>query len=398
MKTTFAGTEADRPAVEAFLAYYIQNVIDSRSIRVGKVEKAIFLGSRILPEPAPAVAEPRMVDNSSNSIVPLATGVSAAAIVAMFLLYFAIARRRRRKSDEGRAIVSDKRVVFGGDGDDKQPPLVAVAATKSLDTKSGSAGGSTGEDEEKSDAARCVPLTESNRLGPETASSADENLPSPSHPLSSAYSLGTARTASSTVADSVDSHQSFEDDDTEKATNVHSDGGVTDSAPPNVVDILPPKPPKGKPSKPPAAPVAVSRTPILPVVALKSLTQRRKKKKKKKPKIVRSNSRENVNEMETITEGEEETSGDNRDGDDGSEYSWCSTDDSDPGSREPSPARSRGSREPSPARSTSSGSDRELAAMGNSGGAWDNGSIGLPAAALDSGEKSKAMRLPPQWI
>jgi hypothetical protein len=56
--------------------------------------------------------------------------------------------------------------------------------------------------------------------------------------------------------------------------------------------------------------------------------------------------------METIAEGIEEETSDNKSGDDDdSEYSWYSTSDSEPGSRDPSPARSR---EESPCRSLSS--------------------------------------------
>jgi len=127
------------------------------------------------------------------------------------------------------------------------------------------------------------------------------------------------------------------------------------------VDInKPPMPPTARLAKPHAA---------VPVVS-KSLKKRRKRKKIKKTKsLKRTNSREKIDGMDTIAEGEEENSGDNNGSDNDSEYSWYSTDenDSEPGSRDPSPNRSREvspvpsreasparSREPSPARSMNS--------------------------------------------
>jgi hypothetical protein len=88
--------------------------------------------------------------------------------------------------------------------------------------------------------------------------------------------------------------------------------------------------------------------------------QRKKKKVKKKKQLMRTNSREQIQGMEAITEGEEEEV--HSDSDD-SDYSWVTDDTgSRNGSREPSPnpssrdTSSTGSREPSPS-PTSHGRD-----------------------------------------
>jgi hypothetical protein len=130
--------------------------------------------------------------------------------------------------------------------------------------------------------------------------------------------------------------------------------------------------------------------------------RRRKKKKKKVATIIRSNSRENIKEMETITEVEEETSGDNNDlhdaSDDDEDGSWCSTSDSDPGSRDPSPARS--SRDPSPARSTgSAGKDRAATSAAADTTLWNTTtSIGPSPDRTVGTDKPKPKKIPPTWI
>ena len=101
--------------------------------------------------------------------------------------------------------------------------------------------------------------------------------------------------------------------------------------------VLPPLP------LPPTAPYS---KPPTPPSATKSKTmkkrRRRKKKKKKKPVLVRVNSRESIQEMETIEEAEEEYADYE---DEESDYWSTDEDDSSGGrhSRDPSPARSLGS-------------------------------------------------------
>lgn len=440
MSATFVGSDGDRAAVEAFLAYHIEKVINSSKIREGNVKDAIFLGTRVLPEPTPVGQQQQppsdtpgggggasilggtrdtSSDNNNGSVAALASSLSVAAVVTMLVLYLAVARRRGRKQQSERLAVQsasgrgDKQVLVvnssrGGKGDGPQPEVIAAATTRSLESKSGDF------NEEGSDNACCGIDIESPVLGRD-----DQEVPSSPPPqvhrdsnnnniinMTSVYSFATALTAASTAENTDESQQAslLGDEGSDKAANDVSIE-ITDDVelaratppPPTVIDILPPKPPTGPSAKKLTVPPVAGGS--------KPLKQRRRRKKKKKATMVRSNSRENINEMETITEGEEDASND-KDDEDGSEYSWCSTSDSDPGSnpgsRDPSPARSR---EASPARSTGSGSDGNFAANNMSGGSWENSgtSIGLPAAtSSDSdgggGGRTKANRLPPKWI
>jgi large-conductance mechanosensitive channel len=116
---------------------------------------------------------------------------------------------------------------------------------------------------------------------------------------------------------------------------------------PSKETILPLPPP----DLPPLPPSTISSKPSAAVVAATANTRRRRKKKKrKKAKLTRVSSRENVQGMETIDEIEE------RDGDEdeGSEYSWSTSDTDGSHSRDPSPARSDSPLEIPPARSTDS--------------------------------------------
>jgi hypothetical protein len=377
MKATYVGSGSDRAAVISYLSYHIQRVINSSNITAHNVQQAVFIGTRILPE-SPTSASTQGVKGSSSSgqNVALASGVSIAAVLAMFIVYFAMARRRRKISNPVEVTGKEKHQVLlavGNSNDiDAAPVLVSTNTTKTLECNH------TSEDDE-----------------PHCGKIEGAEVHSTPHLDISANSITTAQTAAETVTGSVDTSLATNNDRSVKATNLSTETVIAKSKLPTVIDILPPKPPTGPSSK--------SKSAVLPVVASKPLKQRRRKKKKKKKPMIRVNSREKINEMETITEGEEETVGDKNDDEEGSEYSWCSTSDSDPGSRDPSPARSRGSQEPSPPRSTGSGgshntNDSLILAMSNSG-SWDSSSIGLPAASSESGDqKPKINRLPPPWI
>jgi hypothetical protein len=109
----------------------------------------------------------------------------------------------------------------------------------------------------------------------------------------------------------------------------------------------------------------------------KTMKKRRRKKKKVKRKLTRTNSRESINEMATITEANEEVL--SSDDDDTSEYYSTDDDDSvDRTSRDPSPARSR----------TGSWSS---AASGGSGGV-------PPSPIKEEPAPPTIPRLPPPWV
>ena len=346
MTADFVGYESDRPAVEAFLAHHVATVVNHSDFFGAGVNETSFIGSRVIatPPPPPPIVDDdssKSLDDSSTIDVPVtvASTLAVAAVIAAFFLYLVVARRRRaRPQRETREDVRSKQVPTGGAEDDLScmtPPSTKENPSSSkLPTPR-----SIGSGSDQTDDARCGNLESTNRFGREV-------IAPPS--IQTAYSLTNARTVSTVV--STDSEVYMEDDETAKISN------ETTTTTPVVVmtDALPPKHPTGPSSK-------ILLVPMVGAAKLPKSQRRRKKKKRKKTvatKIVRSNSRENISEMETITEGEEETSGDNNDlREDGSdeeedEGSWCSTSDSDPGSRDPSPARS--SRDPSPARSTGS--------------------------------------------
>jgi hypothetical protein len=108
-----------------------------------------------------------------------------------------------------------------------------------------------------------------------------------------------------------------------------------------------------------------------------TMKKRRRKKKKVKKKLIRTNSRESINEMATITEANEEILSSDDD-DTGSEY--YSTDDED--------SVGRTSRDPSPARSRT----------GSMGSVASGGSGGVPSPIKEEPAAPSMPRLPPPYV
>ena len=108
-----------------------------------------------------------------------------------------------------------------------------------------------------------------------------------------------------------------------------------------------------------------------------TMQKRRRRKKKVKRKLIRTNSRESINEMATITEANEEVLSSDDD-DTGSEY--YSTDDED--------SVDRPSRDPSPARSRT----------GSMGSVASGGSGGVPSPIKEEPAQPNTPRLPPPYV
>jgi hypothetical protein len=315
MRAEFSGEQSDGVAVGDYLIHQIEKGINSGLIRSGGIKKALFLGER-----APrkiSVSSSGSEHNSDNRSVALASAIPAAAFVVI-ALYALMTRRRRRRSQETTKALQVHEV---------EPDL---APTKSADSRSTAEGKSDAENaaqdvEQPSVVSHPVLLlpTHTPDKDPEEAKSADAVAEEPP------------------------------DQDIGKATETP------------IVELLPPLPPIGPTSKP----VVVSAKPIMS----KTMKQRRKKKKKKKQRIVRVNSRESIKEMETISEGAEENTSNEDEDEEGSECSWET--DSNPSSRDVSPAPSR---DPSPARSRGSAGDDQ------------------PETPVRHGPDGK--RLPPTWV
>ena len=338
MRGTYVGKEEDREAVEDFLQFYIEEAINGASPSMSSIQAAIFLNSEVQPVDggAAVTADVKSVETTSSNYVGLASGLSVGAVVAMLLAYFVIARRRRSKETPSVEEGVDKTEIAEGNEVRLQ--------TK---TKGSSDEGDMDNDlEVATSGADCVGM-----------SSAPIVLMTGQAPSPAVTEASDSDTSGSRPDPGEDLVQRVvkEPPKSDEFTNV-SAASNSEKGPTVMVDInKPPMPPTTRLAKPHAA---------VPVVS-KSLKKRRKRKKMKTKSMKRTNSREKIDGMDTIAEGEEETSGDNNGSDNDSDYSWYSTDenDSESGSRDPSPNRSREvspapsparSREPSPAQSMNS--------------------------------------------
>lgn len=316
MQAFYTGSPDDHAAVEAYLAYTVEQVINSPTLLTGSIKQMIYLGHRVAPE-SPEPIDMRDTETVNGKDVGLITGVSIAGAVFVLLVALFAVRQRKRSGEEDN-LAAQKPVVRDVRTSDMQRPSM-------LPTKSTETGSTTEVEKIEKQLGRNPP---------------DEEVPS--NPIA----LATARTASTAV--SLDGSEATDastivakvveskDEDEEAIKNMSE--AVKRALAPNQVDELPPKPPSASSSK--TKSVIASSKPLK--------QRRRKKKKRKKQAIIRTNSREKIAGMETISEVEEEA----EDKDDGSEYSYYSTSDSEPGSRDPSPSRSRGSsRDVSPSQS-----------------------------------------------
>jgi hypothetical protein len=121
--------------------------------------------------------------------------------------------------------------------------------------------------------------------------------------------------------------------------------------------------------------------PLAPGTRSKTMKKRRRKKKKVKRKLTRTNSRENINEMATITEANEEVLSDDDDSNSGTNSEYYSTDDED--------SVGRTSRDPSPSRSRT----------GSLGSVASGGSGGVPPSPIkEEPEPPRIPRLPPPYV
>jgi hypothetical protein len=126
--------------------------------------------------------------------------------------------------------------------------------------------------------------------------------------------------------------------------------------------------------------------PLAPGTRSKTMKKRRRKKKKvKRNKLTRTNSRENINEMSTITEAnEDEVLSDDDDTNSGTNSEYYSTDDEDSVA-----SVGRTSRDPSPARSRT----------GSLGSAASGGSGGVPPSPIkEEPDTLRIPRLPPPYV
>jgi hypothetical protein len=408
MTASFIGVELDARTVQNYLIEHIEREFKSEDIKVHGIQDVVFVGDLTnieVPSTGEAGSNTRETqsnDGKSNHVA-LASSLSVGVVVLFFLVFAALRRRRKREINEPSLLelepqqLDTKESNIFSNSDEAEETIVAIPSDYVAPSGSGEkAAAHLFADTQVDVENPPYLLTSSTTTIPQTQDT--EKLMQPPVPLTSTLSTpntnGTetltlqcspnvvrARSlsphgskSSSMDAAAILSDISSLQKDTittctvEGVTNINTMSEVPSLSIPSGTDVLPPKPPGIVSSKPPTG-------------SSKSIKTTRKKKKKKKASLIRVNSRESINEMETITEenGEEKDS-------DCSEYSWCSTDDEDskPGSRDPSPARSNPrSRDPSP-------STRSRGSIGSGSNVISNSS----SSSLDSSQILSTIDVP----
>lgn len=319
---------------------------------------------------------------SSTNAGVIGGTVSAGAILLLCVAGFVFHRRRTRRANEQanakHEIIMDIEPTGAPDTTESEHPDVAkAAATADVENQKDPTAGDRDQEVPSSDSLPApAALAALRTLSTATATDDSELLETQSkEPPEDEIKTTTADTSSTITPPPAAAEQ------VKICTDPPPTRETISSSPVPMVDLLPPKPPTDPSSK--AHLVAAMSKPLK--------VRRKKKKRKKKTKMARVNSRENIKEMETITEGGEESEGSD---DDGSEYSWCSTSDSNASSRQSSPSQSRGgSRDASPAR-LSHGEDSPIPSLA---GSWDNGS-GNGSGESSLSDRKKAEQLPPYLV
>jgi hypothetical protein len=378
MTAGFVGSEADSDAVRSYLYSHIEREIDSAELRVHGINAVTFIGNTTVDSTAAGSEKDvsgtgsEQQNSVNRSFTVVASSLAVGCLIILFFAALALRRRQRRLTDsdsvpavetriqsdldERRCIVStgsadgtDSAVVCSPIKDNPEDPTIPQPDTQAdIDTPplTLSLSASTALEGSKqlstTSSAVTAPTTNVNNRTEQTRSLlllATNELYNPESEVMSVVS---------DVAVSGDEYPA------PRSLDVGRNAALESTAfPRDISDSMPPKPPTS--SKPPVGPSS------------KTIKINRKKKKKKKQRLIRTNSRENITEMETITE-EKDAEHEEKDSD-CSEYSCYSTDDdgSQSGSRDASPARSR---DPSPSslqsRDSVSGVDHNYRKMSSS--------------------------------
>lgn len=286
-------TGGSRQSVRQYLLNAIAGVMNSQNIRTGTVQETAYLGERIGYRPIQAPS-----DDDNN--VGLAVGLSAAAALVVLLAGLLFVKRRRTES---------------------QPPVQTAKIERVADTRPD---------------IEYLPTTAESFSG----SVGSEGAISPPLPADAATVLSDDAIVDD---DSVLATRATMSDD---ATEIAGNGThIRRTATPPLTENVAAAMVAGLAFLPAAAPRDTKKS--------QTLRKQRRKKKIKKKTMVRTNSREQIQGMEAITEASEEESHvstldeeaqnpEANDSDSDSQYTWV-TDESGsrPGSRDPSPARSR---------------------------------------------------------
>ena len=378
MNARYIGSKAHGGIVKRYL-YSLLNEITTRNGNKYWSNAGVE-GVRMITTPFPFEDETQRSSSGSSKGGVIGGTVSAAAILLLAVAAFVFHRRRNRRAHkEANAkheIIMDIEPTGAPEQTESEHPDPAKTTVDVENQKDDSADGRDQELPSSDQLSVPIALTALRTLSTTTATDESE-LPETSskEPLEDEIKTTTNTTTNTTATATPPS--------TVEEVKICTDPPPTrekGASPVPLVDLLPPKPPTDPSSK--AHLVAAMSKPLK--------VRRKKKKRKKKTKMTRVNSRENIKEMETITEGGEESEGSDEDG---SEYSWCSTSDSNASSRQSSPSRSRGgSRDPSPARL----SHGEASPVPSLTGSWDNGSAN--GSGESSSDQKKAEQLPPYLV
>lgn len=346
MTAYFVGEEDQALAVETWLADHIANVIDGPLVVRNGVEQAAFVGAKLV---SPAGAEMDIGDSvdtrnsERSSLLPatLGGGIAVGLMLGLVTTLFLLRRRRRNASERSEVIPEiplDEKVVA-------KPADATQTETdqpdNDIENQPTSLSRNTYPDQELpsvDNVAQFVTVP----TAPTSSETVDGSASTPPHDLTEETTI-LRQSSTDAATPSTDATTTFVDQQLPSEINIkpREDPSSPGSTKPPIPMVPKPPPPPSPPStissasKPPPAP---KRTPTPPPGTLKKSRRKKKKKKKKlkKASVVRVNSRENINEMETITEAQE----DDESNDDDDEYSWYSASDSNCSSREPSPTRS----------------------------------------------------------
>lgn len=312
MTVYYTGNETSM--VNDYILKLIKYNLDGQQTLTGGLTKTLFLGERATYNPG---TQPSRSPASSSTNAALAAGLSVGAVVVLMVAFLVYSRRRRVQNviieekpddmlDLEKATTRSSRLLTDEEDDVVPPGMFVVAHGAPASPEHTVATNVT----VKSLGSSTTVLMSNKTKKIDT----DELLPD-------AVSVGSLDSDASDAAIRPDTPPP------QDPTNFSGEPVNQDRPTQKMVDELPPLPPTGPSTKPPPGSLAA---------ASKIMKRRRKKKKKSKQKIVRVNSRDNVKEMETISEEHDAPDED----EEGSDYSWTDGDSDGSRSRDPSPSRS----------------------------------------------------------
>ena len=355
----------DKQAIIDYLNHHLEEEMNEQRVTLGGpggVKETYFIGTRERGGKA-SDAPPQVQSDTPTTLraspddkvklLPILIAAGFGALFVLFFIMFVIRKRsNREQEEEGDFACAVQDISVNTEKQDDQGEAAGADQVESPsddhvaasgDDQAVTSGGENGEDNGNR-AMLILPPPIMRTSGSSSSSSASGNS-SGGIPEEVTTTTATQVTTEPDRSEELPSYLPTTIDTSNEVpvTGLASPPATPESKPPSSsrssgpvsVDILPPLPPGA-----PSAKVAAA---VVPPAAGVRKRRKKKKKKKKTAPLERVNSRDSINEMETIQEGQERdddaSEGDSSYGS-GSEYSW-STDETDSraSSRDPSPTR-----------------------------------------------------------